>query len=90
MNYDLHNTLGFYTFLMLFFMAVTGLYMTYPWVKNDLIVSLRGSPIDNISKNKESGDDVFGGLLEVMLQKQDEKKNLKDTKPASLDKIVQL
>lgn len=88
-NYDLHNTLGFYTFLMLFFMAVTGLYVTYPWVKNALIVSLGGSSIDNISK-EDSGDDAFGGLLEDMLQKQDEKKNLKDSESASIDKIVKL
>ncbi|WP_347218582.1 PepSY-associated TM helix domain-containing protein [Chryseobacterium sp.] len=89
-NYDLHNTLGFYTFLILFFIAVTGLYITYPWVKNGLIVSLGGSSIDNISKDTDSGDDAFGGLLEDMLQKQDEKKNLKDSESASIDKILQL
>lgn len=89
-NYDLHNTLGFYTFLILFFIAVTGLYVTYPWVKNGLIVSLGGSSIDNISKDKDSADDAFGGLLEDMLQKQDEKKNLKDSESASIDKILQL
>ena len=89
-NYDLHNTLGFYTFLMLFFIAVTGLYVTYPWVKNTLIISLGGSSIDNISKEKDSEDDAFGGLLEDMLQKQDEKKNLKDVTSASIDQIVKL
>lgn len=89
-NYDLHNTLGFYTFLILFFMAVTGLYVTYPWVKNALIVSLGGSSIDNISKDKNSDDDAFGGLLEDMLQKQDEKKNLKDSESASIDQILKL
>ncbi|MCS4303000.1 PepSY domain-containing protein [Chryseobacterium sp. BIGb0232] len=89
-NYDLHNTLGFYTFLILFFIAVTGLYVTYPWVKNGLIVSLGGSSIDNISKDTGNGDDAFGGLLEDMLQKQDEKKNLKDSESASIDEILQL
>lgn len=89
-NYDLHNALGFYTFLMLFFIAVTGLYVTYPWVKNTLIISLGGSSIDNISKEKDSGDDAFGGLLEDMLQKQDEKKNLKEVTSASVDKILKL
>ncbi|MGG5208893.1 PepSY-associated TM helix domain-containing protein [Chryseobacterium sp. MIQD13] len=88
-NYDLHNTLGFYTFLMLFFIAVTGLYVTYPWVKNMLIVSLGGSSIDNIAEEK-SNDDAFGGLLEDMLQKQDEKKNLKNSASASIDKILEL
>jgi len=89
-NYDLHNTLGFYTFLMLFFIAVTGLYVTYPWVKNGLIVSLGGSSIDNIAKEKDNGDDPFGGLLEDMLQKQDEKKNLKDVSSASIDKVLKM
>ncbi|RXM40174.1 PepSY domain-containing protein [Chryseobacterium sp. CH21] len=89
-NYDLHNTLGFYTFLMLFFIAVTGLYVTYPWVKNGLIVSLGGSSIDAISKDKDNEDDPFGGLLEDMLQKQDEKKNLKNAASASVDKILKL
>ncbi len=87
-NHDLHNTLGFYTFLMLFFIAVTGLYVTYPWVKNALIVSLGGSSIDHISKEKDNEDDAFGGLLEDMLQKQDEKKNLKDAASASITRIL--
>ena len=89
-NYDLHNTLGFYTFLMLFFMAVTGLYVTYPWVKNDLIVGLGGTSIDNIAQEKDNADDPFGGLLEDMLQKQDEKKNLKNSASASIDMILHL
>ncbi|MDW9380801.1 PepSY-associated TM helix domain-containing protein [Chryseobacterium sp. JV558] len=89
-NYDLHNTLGFYTFLMLFFIAVTGLYVTYPWMKNAIIISLGGTSIDHISKEKDNEDDAFGGLLEDMLQKQDEKKNLKDVTSASVDKIVKL
>ncbi|REC49075.1 PepSY-associated TM helix domain-containing protein [Chryseobacterium pennipullorum] len=89
-NYDLHNTLGFYTFLMLFFMAATGLYVTYPWVKNAMIVGLGGTSIANISQENDSVDDAFGGLLEDMLQKQDEKKNLKDAPSASIDAILKL
>lgn len=89
-NYDLHNTLGFYTFILLFFIAVTGLYVTYPWVKNGLIITLGGLSIDNISKVTDNGDDAFGGLLEDMLEKQDEKKNLKDSESASIDKILKL
>lgn len=88
-NYDLHNTLGFYTFLMLFFMAVTGLYVTYPWVKNALIVSLGGSSINHIAEEK-GGDDPFGGLLEDMMQKQKEKKDLKNTASVSIDRILEL
>lgn len=89
-NYDLHNTFGFYTFLILFFIAVTGLYVTYPWMKNVLIVSLGGSSIDNISTEKNNEEDPFGGLLEDMLQKQDEKKNLKNAASASLNRILKL
>ncbi|MBV8324791.1 PepSY-associated TM helix domain-containing protein [Chryseobacterium sp.] len=85
-NYDLHNTLGFYVFLILFFIAVTGLYVTYPWVKNSLILSLGGSSINTISGDNE--EDAFGGLMEDMLKKQDEKKNLKNS--ASINTILQL
>ncbi len=88
-NYDLHNTLGFYTLLVLFFIAVTGLYVTYPWVKNAIVISLGGESISNISK--ESGeDDPFGNLLGDMLEKQNEKKQLKDEDQVSIDKILEL
>lgn len=89
-NYDLHNTLGFYTFLLLFFISVTGLYVTYPWVKNGLIVSLGGTSINAVSNENNKENDAFGNLLEDMLQKQDEKKNLKDVKAASINKILEL
>lgn len=89
-NYDLHNTLGFYTFLLLFFISMTGLYVTYPWVKNGLIISLGGSSINAVSNEKNKENDAFGNLLEDMLQKQGEKKNLKDVKAASINKILEL
>lgn len=88
LNYDLHNTLGFYTCILLFFIAVTGLYVTYPWMKNAMIVALGGSSIDMVSDQKNNQDDAFGSLLEDMLQKQDEKKNLKNEKVASIDHIL--
>ena len=74
LNYDLHNTLGFYTFLLLFFIAITGLYVTYPWVKNILIVSLGGESISSINAENKGADDAFAGLLSDMIQKQNEKK----------------
>lgn len=89
-NYDLHNTLGFYTFLLLFFISVTGLYVTYPWVKNGLIISLGGSSINAVSNEKNKENDAFGNLLEDMLQKQNEKKTLKDVKAVSINKILEL
>ena len=88
-NYDLHNTLGFYAALVLFFMAITGLYITYPWVKNAMIVSLGGESIGNIaSNNSKEGEDAFGDIFKDMLSRQKEKKNLKDEKEVSLVEIL--
>lgn len=78
-NYDLHNTMGFYAFLMLFFMAVTGLYITYPWVKNTLIVSLGGdslSDLSSVSAKKE--DDAFDRIFDDMLNRQKEKSAVRE------------
>lgn len=87
LNYDLHNTLGFYTFLLLFFIAITGLYVTYPWVKNFLIVSLGGESISSINAENKESDDAFAGLLSDMIQKQNEKKEEQKVK-ISLDEIL--
>ena len=87
LNYDLHNTLGFYTFLLLFFIAITGLYVTYPWVKNILIVSLGGESISSINAENKGSDDAFAGLLSDMIQKQNEKKEEQKVK-ISLDEIL--
>jgi uncharacterized iron-regulated membrane protein len=87
LNYDLHNTLGFYTFLLLFFIAITGLYVTYPWVKNILIVSLGGESISSINAENKDSDDAFAGLLSDMIQKQNEKKEEQKVK-VSLDEIL--
>lgn len=87
LNYDLHSTLGFYTFLLLFFIAITGLYVTYPWVKNILIVSLGGESISSINAENKGADDAFAGLLSDMIQKQNEKKEEQKVK-ISLDEIL--
>nr|WP_314493556.1 PepSY-associated TM helix domain-containing protein [uncultured Chryseobacterium sp.] len=86
-NYDLHNTMGFYAFLILFFMAVTGLYITYPWVKNTLIVSLGGeslSDLSSVSAKKE--DDAFDRIFDDMLNRQKEKSAVRE-KVVSLQEI---
>ncbi|MCW3162095.1 PepSY-associated TM helix domain-containing protein [Chryseobacterium oryctis] len=89
LNYDLHNTLGFYTFLILFFMAVTGLYITYPWVKNMLIVSLGGDSISNISGvDSKEDSDAFDSIFNDMLSRQKEKSQLKEEKIVSLQEIL--
>lgn len=44
-NYDLHKVLGFYASLLLLFIALTGLYVSFYWVKNLTIQSLGGPSI---------------------------------------------
>lgn len=86
-NYDLHNTLGFYTFLLLFFIAVTGLYITYPWMKNALIVSLGGSSVSEATAlDNTEGNDAFDQLMSDMVDRQKEKKRLA-VREVSLDNI---
>lgn len=72
LNHDLHNVLGFYSIPLLFFIAVTGIYVTYPWVKNAVIISLGGESIQNTLANKE--DDTFANLMGDMMDRQQEKK----------------
>lgn len=87
-NYDLHNTMGFYAFLMLFFMAVTGLYITYPWVKNALIVSLGGESISNVSSvSSKEENNAFDHIFNDMLSRQKEKSAVQE-KPVSLQEIL--
>ena len=87
-NYDLHNTLGFYAALLLFFMAVTGLYITYPWVKNGVIISLGGESIGNTAAINSKEQDAFGDIFRDMLNRQKEKTILKDEEAVSLQKIM--
>jgi len=80
--------MGFYAFLMLFFMAVTGLYVTYPWVKNTLIVSLGGESISNVSAvNSKEEDNAFDLIFNDMLSRQKEKSAVQE-KEVSLQKIL--
>lgn len=70
----LHKVFGFYALLLLLFMALTGLYITYPWMKNAIIVCLGGEPI--LKKETADNDgvsDSFAALLQEMLEKQAEK-----------------
>lgn len=92
LNYDLHNTLGFYAFFFLLFIALTGLYITYPWVKSGVIVTLGGSPVlteDNTEAQQElSGS--FDALLKEMVAQQEENASMKNVEPISLDSIIKL
>lgn len=92
-NYDLHKTFGFYSFLILLFIALTGLYITYPWMKNVFIVSLGGNPVlskgDALEENDELSVD-FNDMLAKMMIKEDDKKSLENVKPISFDSIYKL
>lgn len=88
LNYDFHNVFGFYTFLVLFFIAITGLYVSYPWVKNILIVSLGGESISSISVESKESEEAFAGLLSEMIQKQNENKQTQIV-VVSLQKILE-
>ena len=87
-NYDLHNTMGFYAFLLLFFMAVTGLYVTYPWMKNALIVSLGGDSISGVSQENQESNSAFDAIFSDMMNRQNEKAELKEEPSASLETIL--
>jgi uncharacterized iron-regulated membrane protein len=92
-NYDLHNTLGFYTFLLLLFIALTGLYVTYPWVKSGMIVALGGKPVLSANASAEAQSEIsssFAEMLQQMVEKEGELKAMKDVQALSLDSILQL
>ena len=78
--YDLHNTLGFYTFLLLLFISITGLYVSYPWVKSAVVVSLGGQPVLSASNSDAIKDELsnkFASFLNESMANQQEKN--KDT-----------
>jgi len=43
-NYDLHNVLGFYALLLANLMAVTGLVMSFPWMRQSIVWLSGGYP----------------------------------------------
>lgn len=88
-NHDLHNVLGFYAMIFLMFIAITGIYVTYPWVKNALIVSLGGEQISQINTAVENVEnDAFADLMADMMNRESEKTDLKNEQIASVQKIV--
>lgn len=88
LNHDLHNVLGFYSMIFLVFIAITGIYITYPWVKNAVIVSLGGTSISKISSAETKEEDAFAGLMDDMLNRESEKKELSEVRTVSLQAIV--
>lgn len=92
LNYDLHNTLGFYSLLLLLFIAITGVYITYPWMKSAILVSLGGESIAEQIQSPSSNEmsDSFANLMDEMLQKENEKSDLADVKLLSVDSLITL
>ena len=93
LNYDLHNVLGFYSLMFLLLIAITGLYVSYGWVKSGLIVAMGGQPVltENASdEEKEELSNSFDDLLKEMLESEAEKVKMKATADVSLDKILDL
>ncbi len=92
-NYDLHNVLGFYSVLLLLFIAVTGLYVSYGWVKSGIIVALGGEPVLTANSKAPANDalsDSFKDLLKDMIATENDKENLDLEKTISLDEIIRL
>lgn len=74
LNYSLHRVLGVYAFPLLLFIALTGLYIAYPWMKQGVIVTLGGEPL--LQKEAAAGEEVsdaFAALMREMLEKEQEK-----------------
>lgn len=49
-NYDLHSVLGFYALLGLFFLGATGLYFSYPSVRNGINVAF-GADVEEVAQS---------------------------------------
>lgn len=92
-NYDLHNVLGFYTLLLLLLISITGLYVSYAWVKSGLIVAMGGEPVLSADSKKSENDALsssFNDLLAEMIDTENDKANLDLEKTVSLDQIIKL
>ncbi|WCL80937.1 PepSY-associated TM helix domain-containing protein [Saprospira sp. CCB-QB6] len=88
-NYDLHKVLGFYSSLLLLFIALTGAYITYPWMKNVFIVSLGGHAVASEAAKEELSED-FDAVLKQMLAKEQDKKQMAELSAVSFDSIYHL
>lgn len=58
-NYDLHNILGFYASFIALILSLTGIYFSFPWVKNAFNFTLSGSTELPKEKEMKSPDSLF-------------------------------
>lgn len=87
LNYDLHKVLGFYSLLLLLFISITGLYVSFHWIKNTIIVSLGGNSIviseENTALNLQLSSE-FNALLNAVKKENPSTKN----SPLSIDQLI--
>lgn len=88
LNYDLHNVLGFYSLLLLLLMAVTGLFVSFHWVKNLMIVSLGGNSIVISEENLALKKDLSDSYQEMLNSLSADKETVPEA-PLSLSGIMQ-
>lgn len=58
-NYDLHNVLGFYVSFIALVISLSGIYFSYPWVKNIFNFTLSGSLEVSKEKTMQSPDSLM-------------------------------
>lgn len=93
LNYDLHNVLGFYSLLFLLLVSITGLYVSYGWVKSGLIVAMGGQPVLTANTSEEAQAELsssFDDLLKEMLESEAEKGKRDTSIQVSLDEILKI
>ena len=86
-NYDLHRVLGFYSILLLFFISVTGLYVSFYWVKNAVIIGLGGDSIV-ISDTNIALKESLSSSFDVLFDDLSAKENTVLKKESSLQSIL--
>src|SRR5690606_4291683 len=69
---------------------VSGIYITYPWVKTVVLVSLGGGSISEQTQSQEGVSDSFANLMDEMLKKENEKMDVVEIKQIPLDSILYL
>jgi uncharacterized iron-regulated membrane protein len=78
-NYDLHRVLGFYSLVLLMFIALTGLYVSFHWMKNLMIMSLGGESIVISETNMALKEELSESFKSVLNNLNKEKQKSDDT-----------
>lgn len=87
LNYDLHKVAGFYSILLLLFISITGLYVSFHWVKNTIIVGLGGHSII-ISDNNNALKNDLSSSFNMLLGELSEEKEVEKEQSSSLQDLV--